>query len=191
MLMKCLTMESSFPQVTIHFSSGVGTGKEKPQITLLCGFLKNKCCNTDWCLPHPKHTGDIRVTGWSHCVYHHRLKQWVLAGPNGWTKQRKNCFYLSIWSVPVWSDALATFQRLMEQVLEDLRGKICMVYLDDIIIHSPSLQQHFHDIQAILDKPREAGLTVNMKNVSSSDLPSLFLAMWCLLMECRLIAKRH
>ncbi len=60
-------------------------------------------------------------------------------------------------------NAPATFQRLMEVVLAQHLGKICMVYLDDIIIHSSSLEQHFHDIQAVLDRLREAGLTINMK----------------------------
>ena len=60
-------------------------------------------------------------------------------------------------------NAPATFQRLMEVVLAKHLGKICMVYLDDIIIHSSSLNQHFHDIQAVLDRLREAGLTINMK----------------------------
>ena len=59
-------------------------------------------------------------------------------------------------------NAPATFQRLMETALKDLKGKKCFVYLDDIIIYSSSWQQHFSDLQAVLDKLREAGLTVNM-----------------------------
>lgn len=40
---------------------------------------------------------------------------------------------------------------------------MCFVYLNDIIICSPSIQQHFLDIQTVLDKLCEANLTVNIK----------------------------
>lgn len=61
-------------------------------------------------------------------------------------------------------NALATFQRLMELVLGDLRGKFCFVYIDDIIIYSTTHEQHRFHIQAVLDKLCEAHLTVYMKN---------------------------
>ncbi len=65
--------------------------------------------------------------------------------------------------MPFWlKNVPATFQRLMKLVLGDICGKICMEYLDDIIMHSSSLQQHHYDLQAVLDKLREVGLTADL-----------------------------
>lgn len=62
-------------------------------------------------------------------------------------------------------NAPATFQRLIEVVLADLRGKNCLVYLDDIVVYSPTMDRHFHDLQAVLAKLSAAGLTLNIKKM--------------------------
>ena len=55
----------------------------------------------------------------------------------------------------------ASFQRLMEVVLDGLIGTICYVYLDDIVCFSSSLSRHVDGLRQILQRLQTAGLTVN------------------------------
>lgn len=59
-------------------------------------------------------------------------------------------------------NAPATFQRLMNYVLREHIGKICFVYLDDIIIFSTSLQEHIQAIEEIFTSLRKANLKVQL-----------------------------
>ena len=55
--------------------------------------------------------------------------------------------------------APATFQRMMDQLLVGCND-YAAAYLDDVVIHSTSWEDHLHHIRSILQKLREAGLTI-------------------------------
>ena len=55
------------------------------------------------------------------------------------------------------TNAPAVFQRMMDKVLAGLIGRIVMVYLDDIVIYSPSEEEHWH-LELVFARLREAGL---------------------------------
>jgi len=55
----------------------------------------------------------------------------------------------------------ACFQRLMDRVFIRQIGRNVVVYIDDILVHSSSLDNHVDDLRETLGALREAGLTVN------------------------------
>lgn len=58
--------------------------------------------------------------------------------------------------------APATFQRAMDNVLRGLQGLHCLVYLDDVIIFSTSLQEHIDKLRAIFERFRKTNLKVQL-----------------------------
>lgn len=60
------------------------------------------------------------------------------------------------------SNAPATFQRLMNTVLAGLIYKSCAVYLDDIVVASPTFEQHLADLEEVLVRLRSAGLSLKL-----------------------------
>ena len=62
--------------------------------------------------------------------------------------------------------ASATCVRLMERVLRGLSYKICLVYLDDIIVYSKSSSEHIDNLSQVFDCLRNAGLKINPQKCS-------------------------
>lgn len=59
-------------------------------------------------------------------------------------------------------NAPSTFQRAMENVLRGLINEICVVYMDDIIVFSTSLQEHILNIEKVFQRLREANFKIQL-----------------------------
>ena len=55
----------------------------------------------------------------------------------------------------------ATFERLMEQILQGLPWTVCLVYLDDVIVHAKTLADEFENLRTVFRRLRQAGLKLN------------------------------
>ena len=58
------------------------------------------------------------------------------------------------------TNAPSTFQRLMSMVLAGLSWVTCLVYLDDIIIFSRTVEEHLQRLTDVLQRLKEAGLKI-------------------------------
>ena len=56
----------------------------------------------------------------------------------------------------------STFQRVMDNVLRDLQNVVCLVYLDDIIVFSTSLQEHMVNLEKVFQRLRESNFKIQM-----------------------------
>jgi transposase InsO family protein len=64
------------------------------------------------------------------------------------------------------ANAPAIFQRAMNQVLSGLLGKVCMVYIDDIVVYSKTLEDHAQHLKQIFSRLKEVGLQVKPSKCS-------------------------
>lgn len=69
----------------------------------------------------------------------------------------------------------STFQRVMDNVLRDLQNEICLVYLDDIIVFSTSLQEHMINLEKVFTKLRESNFRIQMDKSEFLKLETEFL----------------
>ncbi|UYV61067.1 K02A2.6-like, partial [Cordylochernes scorpioides] len=60
-------------------------------------------------------------------------------------------------------NAPATFERIMDNVLKNIKWKFCLCYLDDVVIYSPDFATHLGRIEAVLKCFRESNLRLNGK----------------------------
>jgi len=58
-------------------------------------------------------------------------------------------------------NAGATYQRLMDRVFQPLLGKTVEVYVDDIIVKSPNVQQHSADLAQVFKALRTYNIRLN------------------------------
>ena len=63
-------------------------------------------------------------------------------------------------------NAPSSFQRLMNYVFREELNVFVLVYLDDIIVFSRTLEEHFRNLETVFQRLREAGLKLKLKKCS-------------------------
>ena len=61
------------------------------------------------------------------------------------------------------SNAPSTWQRVINDTLFEGLGSFCCAYVDNLIIWSPSVEQHRQDVRTILQRLRDEGLLINVE----------------------------
>lgn len=59
----------------------------------------------------------------------------------------------------------AMFQHIMELVLRELPWHVCMVYVNDVLIYSPTFEHHLFSLYEVFFRIREAGLRLNPRKL--------------------------
>lgn len=60
-------------------------------------------------------------------------------------------------------NAQATFERLIENFLNGLSWKVCLVYLDDIIVFAKTFNEHLANLQKVFERLKCANLKLSPK----------------------------
>lgn len=79
----------------------------------------------------------------------------------------------------------ATFQALMDRVLEGINHKFAMAFLDDVLVYSPTIEQHLVHVREVLERIKNAGLTINPTKVQQCTQSLTFLGHVVSPGECR------
>ena len=70
---------------------------------------------------------------------------------------RTGSYCWKVMPMGLWN-AASSFQRLMNYVLAGLNYHLCLVYLDDTVVYSSSIDEHLERLGAVFERIRQAGL---------------------------------
>ena len=74
------------------------------------------------------------------------------------------------------TNAPATFQRLMNRVLQaEIEAGIVVVYMDDLLIHSATLEQHLQHVTMIVERLRQHGIKIKLSKCEIAQQTVTFL----------------
>ena len=62
-------------------------------------------------------------------------------------------------------NAPATFQRMMDTLISPSLRAFCRAYVDDVLVHSDTFEDHLKHIDAFLQRLIECGLTVKLSKL--------------------------
>jgi hypothetical protein len=109
-----------------------------PRIDELFDSLAGKCIFSSLDLQSGYH--QVRITP-------EDVPKTAFVTPYGQYQFKVLCFGLS--------NAPATFQRMMDQVFHDIKGKSVLIYLDDILVMSNSMEEHVEHVREVLARLRK------------------------------------
>ena len=72
-------------------------------------------------------------------------------------------------------NAPATFQRVMDVLLTGMSWEMCLCYIDDIIVFSPTFEQHLLDLDRVFNKLEEVGLKLRAEKCAFCKKELLYL----------------
>ena len=85
-------------------------------------------------------------------------------------ESRKFTAFSTPWSLYEWvripyglTNAPACFQRFINECLYNLRDKICVAYLDDILIYGKTFDEHKQNVKTVLECLKRKGIKLNPK----------------------------